>query len=84
MFRRHFKTTVKCAYLNLWLSCRLGRLSISRELCALEVTNKIPISMFLPSDSGHGRCALGLTSFLVTLHNEFIGRCKSLLEDESR
>ena len=61
-----------------------GPYSISQEMCSLEVTNSTPISMFLPARSGLGRCALALNNFLVTLHNDFIGRCKSLLNDESR
>ena len=40
--------------------------------------------MFLPANSGPGRCALALNNFLIALHNDFIGRCKSLLKDESR
>jgi hypothetical protein len=55
-----------------------------QEMCRIEVTNSTPISMFLPAKSGQGRCALALNNFLVTLHNDFIGRCKSLLKDESR
>ena len=62
----------------------LGPYSISQEMCRIEVTNTTPISMFLPAISGQGRCALSLNNFLVTLHNDFIGRCKSLLKDESR
>ncbi|CAB4005449.1 Hypothetical predicted protein [Paramuricea clavata] len=61
-----------------------GPYSISQEMCLNEVTNSTPISMFLPAKSGQGRCALALNNFLVTLHNDFIGRCKSLLKDESR
>jgi hypothetical protein len=53
-------------------------------MCLNEVTNSTPISMFLPAKSGQGRCALALNNSLVTLHNDFIGRCKSLLNDESR
>jgi hypothetical protein len=48
------------------------------------VTNSTPVSIFLPAKSGQGRCALALNNFLVTLHNDFIDRCKSLLKDESR
>ncbi|CAB4012406.1 Hypothetical predicted protein [Paramuricea clavata] len=61
-----------------------GPYSISQEMCQIEVTNTTPISMFLPAITGQGRCALALNNFLVTLHNDFIGRCKSLLKDESR
>ncbi|XP_028416581.1 E3 ubiquitin-protein ligase RNF213-like [Dendronephthya gigantea] len=61
-----------------------GPFSISQEMCSFEVTNSTVISMFLPARSGVGRCALALNNFLVTLHNDFIGRCKSLLKDESR
>ena len=53
-------------------------------MCRTEVTNATAISMFLPASSGLGRCALALNNFLVTLHNDFVGRCKSLLNDESR
>ena len=52
--------------------------------CAEVKTQSTPISMFLPAKSGLGKCALALNNFLITLHNDFIGRCKSLLEDESR
>ena len=62
----------------------LGPYSISQEMCSLEVTNSTAISMFLPANSGLGKCALALNNFLVTLHNDFISRCKSLLKDESR
>ena len=62
----------------------VGPYSISQEMCCMEVTSSTPISMFLPANSGQGRCALALNNFLVTLHNDFIGRCKSLLKDESR
>ena len=62
----------------------IGPYSVSQTNSSLEVTNSTPISMFLPARSGLGRCALALNNFLVTLHNDFIGRCKSLLNDESR
>jgi hypothetical protein len=62
----------------------IGLYSIPQEMCNREVTNSTPISMFLPAKSGLGRCALALNNFLVSLHNDFIGRCKSLLRDESR
>jgi hypothetical protein len=50
----------------------------------LDVKSSTPISMFLPAKFGLGKCALALNNFLVTLHNDFVGRCKSLLNDESR
>ncbi|CAB4030623.1 Hypothetical predicted protein, partial [Paramuricea clavata] len=52
-------------------------------MCCIEVTNSTPIAMFLPANSGRGRCALALNNFLVALHNDFVGRCKNLLKDES-
>ena len=60
-----------------------GLFSITPEERSFEVTNSTPISMFLPARAGMGRCALALNNYLVTLHNDFIGRCKSLLNDES-
>lgn len=62
----------------------LGRFSIPQKMCSVEVTSSTPISMFLPANSGYGRCALSLNKFLVTLHNDFIDSCKRLLKDESR
>ena len=62
----------------------IGRFSVSKEMSSTEVISSTPISMFLPAHSGFGRCALALNNFLITLHNDFIGRCKSLLKDESR
>ena len=61
-----------------------GPYSISQEMCDIEVKSSTPISLFLPSKSGLGICALALNNFLVTLHNDFVGRCRSLLNDESR
>ena len=62
----------------------LGPFSITLEERSVEVKSSTPISMFLPARSGLGRCALALNNYLMTLHNDFIGRCKSLLNDESR
>ena len=53
-------------------------------MSSTDVKTQSPISMFLPAHSGLGRCALALNNFLITLHNDFVGRCKSLLKDESR
>ncbi|XP_046861643.1 E3 ubiquitin-protein ligase RNF213-like [Xenia sp. Carnegie-2017] len=59
-----------------------GHYGISKELREKEVTNATPISMLLPSWKGFGKCSLALTNYLVSLHNNFIGRCKSLLKDD--
>lgn len=80
----------KCSYLSKLILIFVpdiyttGRFSISQEMSKQTVTNSTPLSMFLPATSGQGRCALALVNFLVTLHNNFIGRCKSLLNDERR
>ncbi|XP_046860854.1 E3 ubiquitin-protein ligase RNF213-like [Xenia sp. Carnegie-2017] len=59
-----------------------GHYGISKEMREKEVINATPISMLLPSWKGYGKCSLALTNYLVSLHNNFIGRCKSLLKDD--
>ncbi|XP_046861644.1 E3 ubiquitin-protein ligase rnf213-alpha-like [Xenia sp. Carnegie-2017] len=61
-----------------------SRYGISKELSEKEVTSATPISMLLPSWKGFGKCSLALTNYLVSLHNDFIGRCKSLLNDDEK
>lgn len=68
-----------------WSFCIvIGPFSISQEMSCTEVKNSTSISMFLPTKSGLGKCALALNNFLINLHNDFIGRCRSLLNDETR
>ena len=66
------------------ISSIIGPFSVSKEMCSDEIKASTPISFFLPAKSGLGRCALALNNFLISLHNDFVGRCKTLLNDESR
>ena len=57
----------------------LGPLRIPESMGSIDLNSNTEACYFLPTYSGNGLCALVMTYFLATTHNEFMEKCKPAL-----